>query len=387
MLNTALLQGDTPLGIALSGGSDSTALLVLAVDAVGPQNLRAVTINHGLRAAAKHEANQASLLCAALGVNHTTIPLDLKDGADLQARARAARYNALGVFAKRNAIAAIALGHTKDDVSETFLMRLARGSGVDGLATMPEVFERAGTIYKRPLLNASRADLRRMLETRNIEWCEDPSNQDPRFTRVQMRQAQPALDALGLTLDRLSQTADWMRAASEVLEGAANEWIATHAYTDHGDVVMDLDALRLAPKETACRVLTRVLCNMSGNPYRPRFSALSKIVQSDVARTLHGCLIYQHKGDLRITQEFQTNKDMSDYWHIDGPFLPDHAIQPLGERGLNLCTGWRDTALLPRRSLLASPSIWQDETLIAAPIARPDPNWKAQAKNPLHLSK
>ncbi|WP_293445072.1 tRNA lysidine(34) synthetase TilS [Planktotalea sp.] len=389
MLNTDLLHGNVPLGIALSGGSDSTALLVLAVDAFGAENLQAITIDHSLRAAAQAEARQAAKLCASLGVPHTTRTLALKDGPNLQARARNARYMALGDWARAqlNSISAIALGHTKDDVSETFLMRLARGSGVDGLATMPEYFQRAGMVFKRPLLAASRAELQVMLNKRGIKWSEDPSNQDPRFTRVKMRQAQTTLDTLGLYSDRLSQTADWMRAASEVLNNAADNWIKTHAYTEYGDVVLDLKALRIAPKETAFRVLTRALSTLSGNPYRPRFSALSELLHSDVARTLEGCLIYHHKGTLRLTREVNAIENIEHYWQINGPLAPSHRITPLGENGLKQCDGWRNTALLPRRSLLSTPAIWLDGALVAAPIARPSTNWKVRATIPLHLAK
>ena len=389
MLNTDLLHGNVPLGIALSGGSDSTALLVLAVDAFGAENLQAITIDHSLRAAAQAEARQAAKLCASLGVPHTTRTLALKDGPNLQARARNARYMALGDWARAqlNSISAIALGHTKDDVSETFLMRLARGSGVDGLATMPEYFQRAGMVFKRPLLAASRAELQAMLTERGIKWSEDPSNQDPRFTRVKMRQAQTTLDTLGLYSDRLSQTADWMRAASEVLNNAADNWIKTHAYTEYGDVVLDLKALRIAPKETAFRVLTRALSTLSGNPYRPRFSALSELLHSDVARTLEGCLIYHHKGTLRLTREVNAIENIEHYWQINGPLAPSHRITPLGENGLKQCDGWRNTALLPRRSLLSTPAIWLDGALVAAPIARPSTNWKVRATIPLHLAK
>lgn len=387
MLNTTLLQGDVPLGIALSGGSDSTALLILATDAFGPQNLRAITINHGLREGALGEAQQAAKLCASLGVSHTIQTLTLIDGPDLQARARAARYAALAAWALENKIAAIALGHTKDDVSETFLMRLARGSGVDGLATMKEQFERGGAHFKRPLLKASRADLQNVLKARGIGWSTDPSNDNPRFTRVKMRQSQPVLDELGLTSERLSQTADWMRAASEVLEHAADLWIASHAYAEHGDAVLNIDALRAAPKETAYRVLTRVLCRLSGNPYRPRFSALGELVHGDVARTLHGCLIYHHIGTLRVAREVNALNALEDHWQIDGPRETNDRVVPLGQAGLNTLENWRETALLPRKSLIGSPAIWRGDKLIAAPIAQPTPEWHAIARHPFHLSK
>jgi len=382
MLKTSLLQGRNPLGIAVSGGSDSTALLVLCARAVGAENLRAVSVNHSLRKAAVDEISRVSELCAALGVRHDSLSLTLSDGSDLQARARAARYDALASWALENHVSAIAVGHSKDDVAETFLMRLARGSGVDGLAQMPEVFERSGAVFLRPVMEASRVELRAVLQSQNIMWSEDPSNDDPRFTRVQMRQAQADLDDLGLTADRLSQTARWMRAASEVLEQAADTWIAAHAFADHGDAVFDRDALRDAPEETAARVLSRTLCAISGHVYRPRFSALSEIMVSEVATTLHGCLIYPNKGTLRVTRELHAINDVEEYWTIKGPLEETHSVAPLGEVGLSQMENWRETALLPRRSLLSSPAIWDETKVIAAPLAAPDDIWSAMPRDP-----
>ncbi len=387
MLNTALMEGHRPLGIAISGGSDSTALLMLAVQALGATYLRAVTVDHGLRHAAGDEARSVGQLCATLGVAHDIIKLDVKAGPDLQARARTARYNALGDWAKSHNIAAIALGHTKDDVAETFLMRLARGSGVDGLAQMPAQFARFGVTFLRPLLGVERIALQGTLRARGIAWCEDPSNADPRFTRVQMRQAQPELDALGLTSERLSQTAAWMRAASDVLENAADTWIDAHAWAEHGDAVFDLAALQKAPQETAARVLSRVLCNISGNPYRPRYSALNALLQSTTAQTLHGCLAYPYRGTLRVTRELNALSSNEARWTVSGPLSAEHHVRPIAAQGLEQIPNWRETALVPRRSLLSTPSIWLGRKLIAAPIAAPHPKWHAIAANPLRLAK
>lgn len=385
MLNATLLEGQAPLGIALSGGSDSTALLVLLVEQLGAHSLRALTVNHGLREAAAQEAEQAKGLCASLGVEHDTVTLDLQDGPDLQARARDARYEALSTWACEKGMSAIALGHTQDDVAETFLMRLARGSGVDGLAQMPDAFTRNGTHFLRPLLASKRVDLQTLLRTHEITWSEDPSNSDPRFTRVQMRKAQAQLDALGMTIERLAQTAHWMRAASQVLEHAADTWIANHAWAEHGDAVFDHAALRTAPEETACRVLSRVLCGISGNPYRPRLNALNDLLHIETATTLHGCLAYKYKGNLRITQELNAITQQNSRWTITGPLEPTHHIAPLGEMGIKHCKNWRETALLPRRSLLSSPAIWYKDQLIAAPLGDPRSEWSATTPNPLHL--
>lgn len=387
MLDGALLAKDMRLGIALSGGSDSTALLMLAAEHLGAGNLAAITVDHGLRRAAADEAKQAKALCETLGIPHEIVTLQIQDGADLQARARSARYNALADWALRGQLTAVALGHTQNDVAETFLMRLARGSGVDGLAQMANRFSCAGVTFLRPLLNAKREDLRAYLRARDISWSDDPSNRDTRFTRVQMREAQAQMDALGLSTQRLAQTAQWMSRAAEVLDQAADDWIAKHAIAEHGDAVLDPAALRAAPKETALRVLARILCAISQNPYRPRLNALEELLNSDSANTLHGCLSYTHKGKLRITQELSAITPENNRWTLEGPFLAGHTIAPLGEKGLSQCDNWRETALLPRRSLLASPAVWNGKTVIAAPLAKPDSKWRAAVQDPLHLAK
>ncbi|MGH1576431.1 tRNA lysidine(34) synthetase TilS [Planktotalea sp.] len=387
MLNTQLLADHLPLGIALSGGSDSTALLSLAVEALGAPQVRAATVNHGLRREAAQEAQIAKQLCTSLGVHHDTLELSLDDGADLQARARHARYGALAGWAIENNLGAVALGHTKDDVAETFLMRLARGSGVDGLAKMPELFRRDGMCFARPLLKVSRQELQDHLRVCDLSWSEDPSNIDPRFTRVKMRQAQSTLETLGLTQDRLAQTADWMRAASEVLEQAADTWIINNAWSEHGDAVFNLSALQNAPEETAYRALSRALCNISSNPYRPRLTALKQVLARETATTLHGCLVYRAKNTLRVTQELRAAQIGPSRWIVKGPIAANASLAPLGTQGLSQLPDWRETAVLPRRSLLASPAIWDKNRLVAAPLAKPDDIWQVRTTNPLHFSK
>ncbi len=132
-------QNETgPLGIAVSGGSDSLALLHLMVE-WGRAPLRCVTVDHRLRDASAEEAAQVAEICAALGIAHDTLTWDGWDGqGNLAAEARRARYALLADWAVTHGLTGIALGHTQDDIAETLLMRLARRAGVDGLAAMPQ---------------------------------------------------------------------------------------------------------------------------------------------------------------------------------------------------------------------------------------------------------
>jgi tRNA(Ile)-lysidine synthase len=149
----APLPKDAVIGVAVSGGSDSVALL-LALRAAMPQaHLCAATVDHGLRAEAKEEALWVNALCGKLGVAHTTLTVsDLPKGPNLQARARSARYEALAAWGRDMACSCICLGHSQTDVAENFLIRLARGSGADGLSEMRGRWTDRDMDWQRPLL-------------------------------------------------------------------------------------------------------------------------------------------------------------------------------------------------------------------------------------------
>ena len=197
--------------IAVSGGSDSVALLRAAVELAQAEGgvVRAATVDHGLRSEAKDEAVWVADLCATLDVDHTTLTVpDLATGAALQARAREARYAALIGWAKGFKGVPLLLGHTRNDVAETFLMRLARGAGTAGLAEMQGDFTRGGVQFGRPLLRQSREDLQGWLRSLDQTWIEDPGNEDPTFDRVKVRRMLPQLDQIGLSVDQTRRRGD-----------------------------------------------------------------------------------------------------------------------------------------------------------------------------------
>lgn len=186
--------------VAVSGGSDSTALLHLIKSFADERDLRVVaaTVDHGLRAASAGEARQVAAECAALGIEHRTLQwTGEKPSAGVQAAARLARYRLLSEAAQDAATDLVLLGHTEDDQRETVAMRRARsdpgGRGDAGMARATLYDER--TWFARPLLDVSRADLRQWLADRGIGWLEDPSNVDRRFERVRVRQEKPGAQA------------------------------------------------------------------------------------------------------------------------------------------------------------------------------------------------
>ena len=373
-------------GVAVSGGSDSLAMLFLLHEA--GWRLEAATVDHGLRPEAAEEAAYVARLCAGLGVPHATLKVDLSEAkGNLQDQARRARYAALRGWAAERGIRHVALGHTMDDQAETFLMRLARGAGIDGLTCMDERFGRDSVVFLRPLISARRSELRAFLREKNIAWVDDPTNEDARFDRVKARRSLATLEPLGVTVESIAMTISNLGTAKMALFFAAEEVARKAVREDRGDLIFDRDILLDAPMETMRRLLVAAILCLSGAEYPPRREAFYELWDAllDKRRiTLGGCL-FSHEGEAtRVTREYNAVKDVccptdglwDGRWKLNGPRANDLEVRALGEAVRD--TPWRETGM-PRQSLLASPAIWRGETLIAAPVAGFPNGWTAEA--------
>jgi len=264
---------------------------------------RVVTVDHGLRPEAAAEAKQVARWARQAGLKATVLSSDAPPPtADIEAAARQRRYHLIGAYAKAAKLPAVYVAHTRDDQAETLLMRLARGSGVDGLAGMRALAPFpdpafAAIAVVRPLLALDRRRLREMLIGRGQIWIEDPMNADARFARVRIRQAWPQLAPLGLTPERLAETAIHLARAREALDAVSQAVLARAFFPHEKGFVIDPAALAGAPPELGLRALARILMTVSANPYRPRFDRLmtlfTAITENSLGggRTLHGCRI------------------------------------------------------------------------------------------------
>lgn len=374
------------VGVAVSGGGDSTALLVGLREA--GFDLAAVTVDHGLRAGSAEEAAGVGRLCAGLGVPHSVLSWEgaAAEG-NLMDAARRARLRLIGAWARGRGIGHVALGHTADDEAETFLMRLGREAGLEGLAGMRRRFVAEGVTWHRPLLDVSRADLRAALRARGLGWIDDPSNDNPRFGRVRARQALATLAPLGITPATLGAVVRNLAAADAVLSETLCRFVAEAVTTPAGDVVIAREGVEALAPELQRRLLNAALRWISGSDYPPRAAKVAALLaglaeQGD--RTLHGCRIRIGRDALRLTREAAAVAALRvpagkrwDRWDLTGPAAPGLEIAALGEGGLALCPHWRETGL-PRASLLASPAVWSGATLIAAPLAGLENGWKAR---------
>ena len=292
----------THVALAVSGGPDSLALLHLAARMREAQHatpeITVLTVDHALRPSSREEAGMVARTAACLGLPHAILTWQHGDapGTGVQEKARAARYDLMAGYAGAHGIQAIATTHHLDDQAETFLMRLKRGSGLDGLAAIPERSAWAGVTILRPLLDMPKARLVATLAAQGIAYASDPSNVDPRFERARMREAWDALESLGLTPDVLALTARRLRRAREALDHATDAFLADHSEMHDDSAVIDHDALLEVPQEIALRALAHVIEAVGGSEEPVRLAKLEAllatlIAQASKTQTLGHCRI------------------------------------------------------------------------------------------------
>ncbi|WP_373636479.1 tRNA lysidine(34) synthetase TilS [Yoonia sp. BS5-3] len=386
------------IAVAVSGGGDSMALLHLYLRLARAQNtqIAAVTVDHGLRPEAADEAAMVARFCARHDISHTILKWDGWDRTgNLMAAARAARYRLIAGWAASQSIADVVLGHTLDDLAETFLMRLARKSGPAGLAAMDTRFIRHGITWTRPLAAQSRADLRAYLRRHDIAWADDPTNEDDRFDRIRARNALDVLAPLGVTVPVLGAVSAAMGQASDALHHYARIESRRYVVQDRCDLVLRLGLTGPLPTEIKRRLWAAAIQWVNGADYPPRQAAFADVIDgltTDGARTVAGCLITRKGDDWRVARELQAVQGQScattdlwdSRWQMDGPHAPALQVRPLGE-GIRDCPDWRDAGL-PRASLMATPAIWRDQALISAPMAGLSAGWTAQIIADFHSS-
>ena len=293
------------LAVAVSGGADSMALCLLGEGWARARGGRvtALTVDHGLRPGSGAEARRVKAWLGKRGIPHHVLRWTAAGdgempGANLQARARVARYRLLAGWCRKRHVLHLLLAHHLEDQAETFLLRLGRGSGIHGLAAMAAVTGIEGVRLLRPLLTVPKARLRANLRRRGQAWIEDPSNQDPAFARVRLRALMPVFAGVGMDAQRLTRTANAMGRARRALEEATVTLLAgaVEIYPA-GYCLVRPDLLRAAPDEVALRALARTLTCVGGAVYPPRFDRLERLHRAlaegrlTSARTLGGCRI------------------------------------------------------------------------------------------------
>ena len=296
------LAGDLPgmtLGLAVSGGPDSLAMLLLAAVA-RPGAVEAATVDHGLRPESAAEAQMVADVCEQLGVPHRILPVTVAPG-NLQGEARQARYTALGEWAKARGIYALATAHHADDQAETVMMRLNRASGLSGLAGIRPLgsWPQTGLMMIRPLLGWRKAELADIVARASLDAVDDSSNTDPRFDRARVRAA--LAEAEWIDSAALARSAAHLSEAEDALNWAAlREWDERVIEEDGAISYRPVDV----PRALRLKVFERAVAQMGGMDARG--GALARLAD-DLARggkaTIGGVLVEVIRGEWRFTPE------------------------------------------------------------------------------------
>ena len=386
-------EANPGIAVAVSGGADSMSLAILAKRWVDERSgtMHALTVDHGLRPESAAEARQVGTWMAQYGIAHRVLSWATPShGPGLQAAARAARYDLLESWCAARGVLHLLVAHHAGDQAETVVMRLGAGSGGRGLAGMASIAERPSGRVLRPFLQYQRAAIRRFLARSGQAWIEDPSNEDVAFARGRLRRQGGILSDLGLTPERLADTAAKLGRARSALEAATARVCAeTMSLFPSGYAIVDSARLTQVPAEIGLRALAAIVTTVSGRVYGPRSERLDRLYRSVCdseigrARTLAGCRVGPWRGRLLISREMAAIGSPVHAPPDGGHLRWDHrfcAVFP-SQPTENLCLGalGRDglaqirAAVLPRAEALPGvvrptlPTIWRGDSVLEVP--------------------
>ncbi len=317
------LSSFTSIALAISGGSDSIALMRLVKSWAELQEnsgrpvpqIHILTVDHGLRPESQHEVAWVKQQAVKLGFSAEILRWQgEKTKTSIQEKARDARYQLMSEWCLSRNISAILTAHHLDDQAETVIMRLARGSGVDGLAAISKETTLYDITILRPLLEIPKTTLISYLNSLQADWIEDPSNEDIDFERVRVRKALPALQELGLEALPIARSAKRIGRANDALDHyTQHNLVQICRLEPEGYAVIDRLALLRLPEEISLRCLTRVIHIVGSKIKKPSMQKMEKFHKQilDDKRedaSISGCIIKQIRNTLLITREVRRNE-------------------------------------------------------------------------------
>ena len=325
MRNAGPFEPKPQLAIAVSGGADSMALCLLAFTWVQRRKgkITALIVDHGLRRESFAEAKQVGIWLDKRNIHHKVLKwLGKKPTTGVQAAAREARMGLMANWCVRNNIMHLLTGHNMDDQVGTFLIRMLAGSGSDGLAGMPLVYDLTAPIggsvrLVRPLLSVQKVRLVETLKHNSQPWIEDPSNRNQIYARSRLESAISNLGPRESLLPRIAKISQ--RAGSDriALESVCGESLA-RCVEPHpaGFFYLDWNCWKSLPNAVALRMLIRVISSISVSKYGPRLSVVERSLKNLIndfpnrAITISGCRIIPNSGKLLICRETRAVQDM-----------------------------------------------------------------------------
>ncbi len=297
------------IAVAVSGGGDSLALAVLLSDWCGAHDigLHAITVDHGLRPEAAAEAKYVAKTLKPFGVKHKTLVWEGdKPKTRIQEAARDARYRLMAEYCQSKKITYLFVAHHGNDQIETVLFRMAKGTGLDGLAGMHPVQETDnGLVLVRPLLSVSHDELLDTLRARKIDWIEDPSNENERYARVRIRNIIYVLEKEGLSPERMASLSSRLSSSIDVIDYFIDkEYRNITLYKDTERIEINYNGFLGVPDEAKTRILKQVIADLHpSKKYPARLEDIDRLVArmgpNFKGATLGGC-IFKKKKDVLV---------------------------------------------------------------------------------------
>ncbi len=390
------------IGVALSGGADSLALLLLLQIWTETRGgaVVAFVVDHGLRQESRREALGVIAQAQRLGVeSHLLRWRGAKPLSALQAEARKARYRLLEAACRERGLIYLASGHHRDDQEETFLLRLESRSELPGLAAMSAISVRSSVLHLRPLLAIAKERLEALLRERGLTWVEDPSNQDHRHRRVLLRGLRPALVDQGWAIGAIARTSQVFARLRRQFEEEMLAFLAKScAWRPEGLAVLAVEALQSVPLPIATQSLALVTQTVGGAAYAPSSQRVTRLLSNlwrgEGSTTLAGCRFLLADQDLFVLRESAMPRPLrllpgaAQTWDRRFHLRSHPALPP------NLCLkclteeGWRRMDRrpagqdLPIEAIWSLPSVWDE----VGPLSVPHLAWRRPDEEELGLS-
>ncbi|MCC2646496.1 MAG: mesJ [Rickettsiaceae bacterium] len=383
----------TTFAVAVSGGADSLALLVLAKKWAEEKNHKivALTVDHGLRSESAAEAEYVAKICKQSLIEHYTLKWEHSGvTSNIQEAARAARYELLTEFCKSKDILHILTAHHADDKLENFFIRLSRGSGLMGFAEHNIHYYNSIEIL-RPFYNFTKDNCYQLLQRNKIKHIEDPSNDSNKYLRSELRGKMQEFFNLNniephLYKQRILSSIENLSLAAKTVEQAFTDCLV-NSCTIHpeGFAKINLTNYVKFSGEEKLLTLSHILTVISGQSSVPRYDSVKqlyiKIIENNTIKsTLHGCSIHLSKGSLCIFREYGKNIpeklplqngaywDNRYYFSLEEKLRDGFYIEQCSDDNFkSLSKAFKETITLPPKIIFTLPTIKSIEKLVAIP--------------------
>ncbi len=371
------------LAIAVSGGSDSLALLYQAAEHIDNNKITAITFDHGLRKESKDEALYVKKCCDQLGVKHVILSPQAEEmGKNSQNWARGARYRHLLAYCMQKKIPYLLFAHHYEDQKETLYIRLLQGSHLYGMCGMQSVRNIGDVCIVRPFLKEKKEKLKQYLQHKNIDWINDPSNENNKYLRVKIRKYLQNKPQESITVP-YENIEHWRNHINNIV----TRWLLQYAQQEASQIIVSKQALLSLPLELQLHIIQRLLDIMGKTPYQPSLQDIhDKILAITTTNNsvLHHCMIHHRSQHIHFQQEYARGRMgkmtflgknygvFDDRFHIGFPKGQTITVKPLGscinlpqDNIQQLCA---DAKKLKNRHILSLPVVFLSQSEYILPM-------------------